>query len=192
MNAPELIAFDFFGVICPPMYGGLLRDVFPGDDVKWKEWMHVVEHDVDIGDLPEDDFIARLSAATQIDFQTLKDRSYEYAVLNDGLLSIISDLKKKYKIGLLTNAPRSLIENILKGHIALFDTVTISADVHLIKPDPVFFEHFIEQTGVRRESILFFDDNQKNVEAAQVVGLQAAQFVSNEKLSQYLLEHAIL
>ncbi len=174
----KMIAFDFFGVLCPPMYGGFLRDVFSGDENKYNEWMKIVVHDLDIGDVSEDAFVGRLAAEVNQDSSELKQRSYEYAILNEELLTFILELKKKYQIGLLTNAPRSLIENVLKEKLALFDTTAISGDVHMIKPDPNFFKYFIEKTGFMANEILFTDDNPANIAAAAGLGMRALLFTT--------------
>ena len=51
-----------------------------------------------------------------------------------------------------------------------------SADVHLLKPDPAFFEGALEKFGLDRAECVFIDDSAANAEGAQRVGLDAIVF----------------
>jgi HAD superfamily hydrolase (TIGR01549 family) len=184
----EIITFDFFGVLCAPMYGGLLHDLFPDNPTAWRKWMDIVEFEVDIGTVTEDAFIELLSKECGIPVKELKDRSYQYAKLNESLLDIIADLKHYYRIGLLTNAPRSIIEGALKDKIDLFTTILISGDVGIIKPHAEIYEQFIKACELPADRIFFTDDNVRNVAAARVSGIIATQYID---IPQFLrdMEH---
>lgn len=181
----EIITFDFFGVLCAPMYGGLLRDLFPGDQVTWRKWMDLVEFEVDIGTVTEDTFIDLLSKECGVPAPELKSRSYEYAKLNESLFEIIADLKHYYRVGLLTNAPRSIIETALKEKLELFNTVTISGDIGIIKPHAEIYEQYIQACALPADRIFFTDDNIRNVAAARVSGIIATQYLT---IPQFLLD----
>jgi hypothetical protein len=62
----QLVTFDFFGVLCAPMYGGLLRDLFPGEEDRYRIWMDMVQYEVDIGKISEDEFLALLEYSDQL------------------------------------------------------------------------------------------------------------------------------
>src|SRR5580704_206402 len=47
-----------------------------------------------------------------------------------------------------------------------FRTIVLSAEVHLVKPDPRIFERFCEKVALLPEQIIYVDDLQHNVEAA--------------------------
>ena len=57
--------------------------------------------------------------------------------------------------------------------IVMLDCRMASHDVGLAKPDPAIFRHFAETNGVRPAEIVFFDDNEPNVEAANRAGFRA-------------------
>lgn len=56
----------------------------------------------------------------------------------DGVLDLLTDLRKKYSIGLLTNGPSDLQWEKIKllGIEGYFDAITVSGDIGIHKPDP--------------------------------------------------------
>lgn len=64
--------------------------------------------------------------------------------------------------------------------LELFDTVVISGRVGLRKPDPLIFEHTMEQIGLPARRCVFFDDARVNVEGAKAVGLHAFRHTDAE------------
>ena len=66
---------------------------------------------------------------------------------------------------------------VLKIELSIPKTVveksTLSFVEGALKPDPQFFLRGIEKIGFKPEEILFFDDQQKNIDAARNVGIQA-------------------
>jgi FMN phosphatase YigB (HAD superfamily) len=168
------------------MYGGLLRDLFPGEEDRYRIWMDMVQYEVDIGKISEDEFLALLSKECGTDVSVLKKRSYEYAKLNLPLFSLIRTLKLSYKIGLLTNAPRSIIEGVLKDELGLFDEVLISGDIGFIKPHAEIFNQFIANSGFLPKQIFFTDDNARNVAAARIAGMRSALYTDMIQLSRDL------
>ena len=65
----------------------------------------------------------------------------------------------------------------LKTELALPDRVveksTLSFRAGHLKPDPQFYLKAIEKLGVHAHQILFIDDQQKNIESARTLGIQA-------------------
>lgn len=103
-------------------------------------------------------------------------------------MELASELKKKYKIGLLPNASNILRDEIL-GKYDLekyFDEIVISSEVKHIKPEPEMVEEIIRRLGVKNNEVVFFDDHQKNVDAAEKLGIESFLYESNEKLVEDL------
>jgi 2-haloacid dehalogenase len=67
-----------------------------------------------------------------------------------------------------------------------FDTIVISGEVKLIKPDPQIFELLLERTGRTPQECVFIDDVLANVEGARKVGITAIQFESPAQLEAEL------
>lgn len=114
--------------------------------------------------------------------------------LDNRLIDYIRGLKKKYKIGLLSNAwddLRVYLTDIWKIS-EIFDSLIISAEVSMAKPDPRIYYLAVESLAVVPGEAVFIDDFLENVLAARKIGLHAIHFYNPEALiadlNQYLLE----
>jgi epoxide hydrolase-like predicted phosphatase len=107
--------------------------------------------------------------------------------VNWQLLDFIRELHPRYKVGLLSNAWDDLRQTMhQRWNIdGLFDTMVISAEVHLVKPDPRIFHLAVERLQVLPVEAVFVDDIAENVKAAEKAGLQAIQY---KELDQTLSE----
>jgi putative hydrolase of the HAD superfamily len=70
---------------------------------------------------------------------------------------------------------------------ARFDTVVISCEVGLAKPDPRIYRLCLERLALTPAAALFVDDRADNVEAAGRVGLQTLQFDGPDALERLRL-----
>jgi len=62
------------------------------------------------------------------------------------------------------------------------DSVTLSCEVRLIKPERAIYERCLDGLALRPEQVLFIDDREANVVAAREAGLRALRFESVERL----------
>ena len=63
-----------------------------------------------------------------------------------------------------------------------FDSLTLSCEVRLIKPERAIYERCLKGVALRPEQALFIDDREVNVLAARDAGLRALRFESVERL----------
>jgi len=73
----------------------------------------------------------------------------------------------------------------------LFDKSYFSFDVHLMKPDPLFFEYIVEHQNLKPCETLFIDDTKANIEAASALGLHTYH-IRRDELVRNLFEDGIL
>lgn len=95
----------------------------------------------------------------------------------------IEQLRKSGKrVAMLSNMPRELGETLKSRTDRLngFDHVTLSYEIHAVKPEPAAYEHCLEGLGTTPEQTLFFDDRIANVEAAEMLGMRAIQFLDRD------------
>jgi len=55
----------------------------------------------------------------------------------------------------------------------LFDYVWLSCDLQMVKPDPEIFRAILSQSGYNPDETLFVDDNQKNCQIAEQLGIHS-------------------
>jgi putative hydrolase of the HAD superfamily len=68
------------------------------------------------------------------------------------------------------------------GWLQRLDSVTLSCEVRLIKPERAIYERCLGGLALRPEQALFIDDREENVLAAREAGLRALRFESVERL----------
>lgn len=99
--------------------------------------------------------------------------------LDADLLAYVDRLRERYTVGLLSNAT-PIGRQVFSEEYPLidhFDSVTISAEEGVMKPEPRIYHIALERAGVEPQQALFVDDLIQNVEGARRVGMQAIHFV---------------
>ncbi len=109
-----------------------------------------------------------------------------------GMYELVEELKRKgYGIYLLSNA--SLRQHDYWPRIPasrFFDGTLISADVHMIKPQPEIYQRCVQQFGLQAEECFFVDDMPENVAGAIRCGLSGAVFTCDVSALRKALRNA--
>ena len=96
----------------------------------------------------------------------------------EGMYELVEELKEKgYGVYLLSNA--SIRQHAYWPRIPaskFFDGKLISADVHVVKPQPEIYNLCLEKFSLKAEESFFVDDVGSNVEGAVNCGLSGAVF----------------
>jgi putative hydrolase of the HAD superfamily len=105
---------------------------------------------------------------------------YENGQYDRELIAYIEELKRQYKVGLLSNTGRGSLQQLVAagGVTGLFDVVLASGETAYAKPDREIFELIAEKLGVTLSDILFFDDSELHVQSARTYGMQAVLYRS--------------
>ena len=102
----------------------------------------------------------------------------------DGMYDLVAELKSMgYGIYLLSNA--SVRQHDYWPRIPasrFFDGKLISADHHVIKPQPEIYRLCLEKFGLQAEECFFIDDAPANVEGALCCGIPGVVFHGDAKL----------
>ena len=107
------------------------------------------------------------------------------------LVDYIRSLRGRYKTGLLSNAFSDLREVVttLLNFADAFDDMVISAEVHLMKPDPRIYQYALQRLGAAPQEAVFIDDIRQNVEGARSQGMQAIHFrADSDKAGQLTVQ----
>jgi len=106
-------------------------------------------------------------------------------------LDIILELRKKFRIIMLSNTNIIHFPNTVarffnyngKKLTDFFDKCYLSYEMKMAKPDAEIFLKLLEDEQVQANQCLFLDDGAKNINQAQMLGLQTYLVVPNENLS---------
>jgi 2-haloacid dehalogenase len=75
---------------------------------------------------------------------------------------------------------------------AWFDTIILSGEVQIIKPDPRIYAILLERVGRPAAECLFIDDSPANVAVAEQLGFKTIRFESPEQLAGELTVRGLL
>lgn len=179
------IIFDCFGVL----YGGSVEtlasmapegraiEVIDSSNAKDYGYITYKEHTQEVGD------IIGLTA-NEVD-EIIRKRHMP----NDELIAYARSLRGQYKIGLLSNIGDHMMDRLFNGTVqAEFDTVVLSFNEGMIKPDPNIFLLTAERLGVLPEECIMIDDREANCDGARRAGMQAILHTANTVTYQHIDE----
>ncbi|PDT12272.1 HAD family hydrolase [Rhizobium sp. J15] len=76
--------------------------------------------------------------------------------------------------------------------IDLFDVIVDATYTKILKPDPRAYEQVLSELGLPREACVFVDDQKKNIEGAEAVGLPHVHFDVTRPAESYARALAML
>jgi 2-haloacid dehalogenase len=74
----------------------------------------------------------------------------------------------------------------------LFESIVVSGEVKLVKPDPAIFRLLLKRIHLTAEECLLVDDSMQNIIAAQKMGFATHHFTSPARLEDDLRQSGIL
>src|SRR5918995_1002042 len=113
----------------------------------------------------------------------------------DGAVAILAELRDAgHELHALTNWSAETFPFARErfAFLELFESILVSADVGLIKPDPAIFRLLLERIGRTPAECIYIDDNPKNVAGAAALGFDAIAFASAEQLRDALVRRRLL
>ncbi len=152
---------------------------------------------VSTGKISEDEYFRRLQASWEgpwpAGLEEFRHGGAAFEGLNQRVVRLALALRRRCKVGLLSNATISLRELLSElGLLDLFDFAVISAEVGLRKPDPAIFHLAATVAEVDISECLLVDDKERNTGAAIAAGMQAIRFRSAAQLQRELLARGLL
>jgi HAD superfamily hydrolase (TIGR01509 family) len=123
----------------------------------------------------------RLIAPMRRNEHTLRHWLHVY----EDTLSTLQSLSEVCRLGVISNA-WPYLESILQllGLWEYFESIIISAQVGLSKPNPAIYELAVRRLHIRPEQAAFVDDMPQNVVAAENVGLKGLWLVRGQAEAQ--------
>jgi len=103
-------------------------------------------------------------------------------------LKVLNELKKDYKIGLISNTFYQSFEELEQKFKMqeIFNVVLKSYETKILKPDPKIFELMVKKLGVRKEDVFMVGDSLKDdVRAAEKFGIKGILIDRDRKYPDY-------
>lgn len=139
-------------------------------------------------------FLSKILDLSQEKVESLFTKTIRSNIIeNKPLYNLITKLKKKcYKLGILSIQQHLSKESLIpKKYKEIFDSMVISCDDNVRKPDLKSFELILKRLKVRPEEALFVDDKQENLDAAKKLEINTLIFKNNKQFFSELKERGI-
>jgi putative hydrolase of the HAD superfamily len=104
------------------------------------------------------------------------------------MFTLIRQLKARYRLGLLSNTSEwHFLHGIRPTEVfPLFDAVTLSFEVGVMKPGEGIYRDALEKLDLPPEACVYIDDIGEFADAATALGLHGIQYVDDETLMHRL------
>jgi len=183
----KAIIFDCFGVLTQDGWKAFLEDLH---DETAKETARYLNHQYDAGLISLEKFLEGVKKATGRDYDIINSARSSEGAKNTDLIEYIRELKKQYKIGILSNVATNWVRDYLltAEEQKLFDAMVFSFEAGTTKPDPRIYEAILEKLGVIPEEAVFTDDARHYCDAARQLGMKSILYVDFPSFKQQLEE----
>ena len=190
------VVFDFGNVICRFDNGIVLERLARNSGLTIQELKRIVHDSRDLipdyekGLVSSEGFFHRL--ATLIGLK-MSMREFAQAYTDKftpipETMELIRSLKGKYRLGLLSNTSELDFEHGIKvtDVFPLFDAVTLSFEVHALKPARELYLDILRKLDVEPSESVYIDDVEENVDAAAGIGMNGVLFRTSRGLEESL------
>lgn len=176
------LVFDCFGVLYWDDLNRLYNLVSSSEFENLNDIIHACDH----GYISRQDFLEQVAELAGISVAAVAAVMHDKHRRNEPMIERVRELKRTYKIGLLTNMGPGTLDEIFDEteRNELFDTVVVSSEVGMIKPSRDIFELTSEQLGVPADQTIFIDDRPVNVDGAERTGMQTILFTTNSQFEE--------
>lgn len=179
----KAIIFDLAGVIISDGYWSWLNE-FVADIEKKKEFFLKQGDLVDSNEITVEEHEKAMAEAASVEWKTVWPEVKKRLVIDWEMITLISKLKRQYKIGALSNFPKEWFEEIFTENKLqnYFDTLVISSINHVIKPQKEAYQIVLNLLEVEPQEAIFIDDREKNIQGAKVIGIDSILFKNQQQL----------
>lgn len=164
------VIFDCFGVLC---HGSLdyLRSITPPEHL---DELNDLSHAFDYGYVTPEEYAQKVSELLGRPSSEITELTRAQRVISREMMGLVRSLKSRYKIALLSNVGRGVIEELFseKEREELFDAMVLSGDTGVVKPYSEAYELTARCLGLRPEECVMIDDLSVNVDGAKSAGMR--------------------
>lgn len=136
----------------------------------------------DYGYVSKNEYLKGLAEMTGRSPEELEHLIAQRRIQNEPLLGQIATLKRCYKIVLLSNMGREVMEELFdERQRELFDAVIVSSEVGMTKPDPEVYRLAANRVGVETAECVMIDDSDANCQGAEATGMQSILYENGDQ-----------
>jgi HAD superfamily hydrolase (TIGR01509 family) len=173
----KAVFFDCFGVLVGRGFDETYR-MAGGDPQHDKEFISDMLGQANLGLISEEVFEATVARKLEIPEERFREATISAEQPNVPLLEYIVSLGRSYKIGVISNVNRGIVERKIGEEWAekCFDVIIASGDVGIAKPNVEIYELAAKRLDVDPRECVFVDDREDFCEAARSIGMEAIRY----------------
>lgn len=185
----KAVIFDCFGVLTTDTWRAFTASLPANVDV---EAARELNRSYDAGLITKAAFLKGVHEITGHEPRQVETLLDNEITKNTELLNYIQELKKSYKIGLLSNVGTPWITDAFldEAEQKLFDAMIFSYQAGMTKPDHRIFKLACDKLGVQHEEAVMIDDIDRYCSEARAVGLSAVCYQDITQMKSEL-EHIL-
>jgi putative hydrolase of the HAD superfamily len=188
--SPSVVIFDYGNVLCqaqPISDAQAMASILNLPLVRFTElyWQFRIEYDAATLDP-----IAYWSAIAQRASRTLTaDQASELIEIDSRSWSHAAPVMPQWarevraaglRTAILSNMPTPVRDYVVRcAWLPQFDSLTFSCEVGVCKPEPEIYQDCLNKLGLEPSEVLFLDDRESNVRAAEALGWNAVLFTDS-------------
>ena len=174
----KVVIFDFFGVFCPDITMDWFKQAVLDYESKLADLQAICTRS-DYGKISRADFFKEVSILAGVSIESMQEGVEAQVIINTELVAFVEQLRQSgYKIACLSNGTHEWTLRVISDHGLgrLFDEITLSGDLGLVKPSPEIYLQTIAKFNINPGEAVFVDDRQINVDAAKRLGMGGLLF----------------
>jgi len=113
--------------------------------------------------------------------------------VNEKMIEYIQSIRSKVNLALLSNMTSDTLKEICNQYWFDFFTIKIlSFEKKIVKPCPRIYDICLKELSREPEQVLFVDDSEENVNAAQQIGMNVIKFTDCKTMKTIIEKEYIL
>ena len=120
------------------------------------------------------------------DILPIWEKVYNEIPLNKEIIKILPELKKNYRLAVISNAHEASSSVRKEKFAKIFEFMIFSCDVGFVKPQKEIFDIALGKLKLKPEECVMIDDNEKKLSTPSQMGFKTILFKSNSQLIKEL------
>lgn len=191
----QAVFFDFGGVIQRTEYQAPRQHLAQRFNMEYDDIDNIVFNSptakqATVGDIPVQkhwEAVAKRLKVSKEQITGVENEFFAGDVIDHSIVEYLRSLRPRFKTGLISNAWSDMREYLVRKKLdVVFDTLTISAEVGVAKPEAKIYHLALEQAQVQPEAAVFVDDVLANIEACEALGMKGILFKDPQEAMEQL------
>ncbi len=181
----NLFVFDMIGTLTDERHlvSGILQKLLPKYSYKHIKRNYELYK---VNEISRKDFWDKFGVK---DIDEMEKRFLEKIIIRDGMLELLQNMRKDFKLATLSNIPRELGHLISKkyGFEKYFDQIVFSGDYGIKKPNSEIYKLLLKKfPNIKSSKTYFIDDSLKDLESGKNLLMNTIWYKSNDVKSDYI------